>query len=129
MKFAVFALALLLATGCQRSPKPLVMSATTNVEGWTLQDFSGRRDGDRFDGKVTIGDAAHHLVLSLQLKVGAPTTFTAGTWTLDGSPEKPATARSVEFLGGQDDGPSVGGVFDLGDFEVRLPVTKVKALR
>lgn len=128
-----FAASILLLAGCAQREKPPLedLSGHENLAGFKIQAVRGVRDGDRLAAQVWISDSSSILTLDLHFAIGSPTTLASGTWRwsrtgelLDGTVE----ARAVTFLGGQDDGPSIGGTFDLVSggnslYRVNLPLT------
>jgi hypothetical protein len=128
-----FAASVLLLAGCaHREKAPLEdLSGHEDLSRFKIQSVSGVRDGDRLNAKVLISDSSSILALDLHFAIGSPTTLDAGMWRwsrpgrlMSGTVE----ARSVTFLGGQDDGPSIGGTFDLTSSygyhcRVNLPLT------
>ena len=119
-------------TACARREQPPLQDLATgqNLSAFRIQSTRGVRDGDRLAAQVMISDSSSILTLDLHFAIGSPTTLESGTWRWARSgPLLTGTvaARSVTFLGGQDDGPSIGGVFDLTgggqDLRVTLPLT------
>ncbi|HTW66509.1 MAG TPA: hypothetical protein VME17_17935 [Bryobacteraceae bacterium] len=114
--------------GCARAPRhPLQdLSGHQDLSQYSIQSVHGVRDGDRLAAQILISDSSSIMNLDLHFAVGSPTTLAAGTWSWS----QPGTllhgtvaAQSVTFLGGQDDGPSIGGVFDLTGDGTRVRVT------
>jgi hypothetical protein len=107
------------------------LSGHEDLSHFTLQGVHGVRDGDHLAAQVLISDSSSILTLDLHFAIGSPTTLASSTWRwsrpgdrLEGT----VSARSVTFLGGQDDGPSIGGIFDLTDpggsaYRVTIPLT------
>lgn len=119
--------------GCARSGRhPLEdLSGHEDLSRFTLQSVRGVRDGDRLAATALISDSSSILTLDLHFAIGSPTTLESGTWRWSrpsGLLSGTIVARAVNFLGGQDDGPSIGGTFDLVEgsgaaFRVNLPLT------
>jgi hypothetical protein len=119
--------------GCAKHDrKPLEdLSGHADLSAFKIQSVRGVRDGDRLSAQVLISDSSSILTLDLHFAIGSPTTLDSGAWQwsrsgrlLNGA----IAARSVTFLGGQDDGPSIGGTFDLTNggnalYRVNLPLT------
>lgn len=107
------------------------------LSAYRLTTFNGRRDGDRLDVVVVFTSAGGTLEMNLRFQVGVPTRLAAGRYrwhqpgdTLEGR----VSDRSITFLGGQSDRPSLGGVFDLlspGDeplYRVEIPTAELNPL-
>ena len=124
---AVLILCVALAGCAHRDQRPLSdLSGGQDLSGFTIQSVSGVRDGDKLNAHVLISDSSSILTMDLHFAIGSPTTLEAGTWRWSRSGRQlngTVTARSVTFLGGQDDGPSIGGVFDLIGDDTRVRVT------
>ena len=123
----ILALCLVLPA-CARRDRPALEDLTTgqSLSAYKIESTRGVRDGDRLAAQVLISDSSSILTLDLHFAVGSPTTLESGTWrwAQSGRLLKGAVmARSVTFLGGQDDGPSIGGVFDLTGDDQQLRVT------
>jgi hypothetical protein len=124
---------LILLAGCGHSEhRPLQdLSGHENLSGFSIQSVRGVRDGDHLNAQVLISDSSSILTLDLHFAIGSPTTLQSGTWRWSrpgGLLNGTVSARSVTFLGGQDDGPSIGGTFDLlvgsePAYRVILPLT------
>lgn len=106
------------------------LSGHEDLSGFTIQSVRGVRDGDKLAAQALISDSSSILTLDLHLAIGSPTSLDSGAWRWSRSGRLmngTVIPRSVTFLGGQDDGPSIGGVFDLtGDdtnVRVTLPLT------
>jgi hypothetical protein len=120
---------------CAKPRAPLQdLSGHEDLSRFTIQSVSGVRDGDKLAARVMISDSSSILTLDLHFAIGSPTTLDSGSWRWSrpsGLASGAVLARSVTFLGGQDDGPSIGGVFDLsgdasgnsGRVRVTLPLT------
>jgi hypothetical protein len=117
---------------CRPQRRPFEdLSGHEDLSLFTLQSVRGLRDGDHLAAQVLISDSSSILTLDLHLAIGSPTTLQSGTWRWSrpsGLREGTASARSVTFLGGQDDPPSIGGTFDLTGagglrYRVTIPLT------
>jgi hypothetical protein len=123
----------LLLAGCAHSNRPALQdqSGREDLSRFTIQSVHGVRNGDRLAAQVLISDSSSILTLDLHFAIGSPTTLETGNWRWSrpsGALNGTVSARSVTFLGGQDDGPSIGGTFDLVGTEgpiyrVTLPLT------
>lgn len=122
----------LLAAGCAHREKPALedLSGHEDLSRFKIQSVTGVRDGDKLNAQVLISDSSSILTLDLHFAIGSPTTLTSGEWRWSRSGQLAqgnVRAESVSFLGGQDDGPSIGGVFGLvltdAGFRVNLPLT------
>jgi len=125
-RWGVFAAVVALAA-CGRAPQhPLRdLDGHQDLSQYRIQSVHGVRDGDRLAAQVLISDSSSILNLDMHFAIGSPTMLASGTWSWS----RPGTllhgnvaAQSVTFLGGQDDGPSIGGVFDLNGDGARLRV-------
>ena len=111
------------------------LNGREDLARFTIGAVRGTRDGDRLRAQAMLSDSSSILTLDMQFAIGSPTTLVSGTWRwtrdnrlLSGT----VSARSVTFLGGQSDAPSIGGTFDLLEdgaarYRVRIPVTELKA--
>ncbi len=100
----------------------------------TSYDFAGHRDGGTTTAVATFTmDGGDRLVVELEINYDPTPALGGGRWHLSGS--KPASgdvhAESVKFLGGQGQGPSLGGRFRLDEkgsprFRVVLPLRPVE---
>jgi hypothetical protein len=123
----------LLFAGCAHSNRPALqdLSGREDLSRFTIQSVHGVRNGDRLAAQVLISDSSAILTLDLHFAIGSPTTLESGNWRWsrpDGASNGTVSARSVTFLGGQDDGPSIGGTFELAGeerpaYRVTLPLT------
>ena len=100
--------------------------AEPRLEGWadgsyrplavTAYEVDGKRDGDvtRAVSTFTL-EGGDRLRLELEVAYNPAPVLRAGRWSLDGArPEAgEVAAESLTFLGGQAEGPSLGGRFRL----------------
>jgi len=122
--------ATLTMTSCGGHQRPLLEDLThrEDLGLMRLGGASGLRDGDRLSAQLLITDSSSILTMDLHFLVTPPTRLEAGTWKSNHGAGK-VEARSVTFLGGQSEPPSLGGTFDLLDaqgqarFRVHLPTT------
>jgi hypothetical protein len=116
---------------CAKPHAPLDdLAGYQDLSRFTIQSVHGVRDGDRLAAQVMVSDSSSIFTIDLHFAIGSPTRFESGSWRWSrptGETHGTVVARSVTFLGGQDDGPSIGGTFDLlGDFlraRLTLPLT------
>jgi hypothetical protein len=100
-----------------------------------LDNARGTRDGDRLSAQLLITDSSNILTLDLHFQVTPPTHLESGSWKFSRGTSGTVVDKSVTFLGGQSDGPSLGGSFDLLDaqghalYRVHLPTTPLKQWR
>lgn len=128
------ALILLILAGCGADRDPSVQriegSAATpvGVEAWTIH---GQRDGARTRAVTTWSlEDGETLRLDLLFAYDPSPVLEEGRW-LSESGTGSVKAESVRFVGGQGEGPSVGGSFVLYDgpdprFRVQLPLTRIE---
>lgn len=115
------AAALLFAAACSAPKHPSVEDLThrENFSGAKLMALRGTRDGAALDAEAVFSGQAMLLTMKLRFAIGTPTTLMSGTWMRIHPPLGAETgtisARDVSFLGGQAEGPSIGGTFDLVD--------------
>jgi len=109
------------------------------VEGAWLQQpvlsyvMSGERDGASTKARATLEfGKSRRLHLELEVVYNPTPTLKMGRWILEGvgPSEGQIVAESVRFVGGQGEGPSIGGRFRLEEngsprFRVELPLKPV----
>ena len=132
---AVFLLVSLatLVSACGIDANPTVERATADgyevltVESWNID---GLRDGARTRALVvlTLGDG-RELQFELVLDYDPAPVLTQGSWSSGGAGGT-VQAEAVRFVGGQGDGPSVGGQYLLLEngeprFRVVLPLSRI----
>jgi hypothetical protein len=137
-KPTLFCFVATLLAACGGTKHSLVEDLThhEDLSLFKLQSARGTRDGDRLRTQVMFSDSSSILTVEMRFVVGSPTTLESGTWRWNrgnGLLSGTVTARSVTFLGGQDEPPSIGGAFDLLDpggaplYRVNVPLTVLKA--
>jgi hypothetical protein len=102
---------------------------------YRLKSLTGIRDGDNLGTELVIGDKDAALTMQMRFKIGVPTKLESGTytWQQPGAPQTQGAvkAEAVIFQGGQNEGPSVGGTFqlvaanDVSLYQVKLPATRI----
>ena len=129
---------LVLAAACSAPKQPGVEDLThhENLSDGKLMSLRGTRDGAMLDAEAVFSGQAMLLTMKMRFAIGTPTTLVGGTWMRIhppvGSESGTITARDVSFLGGQAEGPSVGGTFDLVDstgthkYRVVIPLLELK---
>jgi hypothetical protein len=123
----------LLICACDTNADPTVERVTTDgyesltVESWSIE---GQRDGARTRALVslTLGDG-RQLRLELVLAYDPAPVLAEGNWSSGGAGGT-IQAEAVRFVGGQGDGPSVGGrylMLENGEsrFRVNLPLSRI----
>lgn len=131
MRAFLLMLALAATIGCGSEPTVEALDADdASPTAFTLTRATGDRDGARTRARFVFADPTRgELVLDLLLGYDPQPELVSGSWTLAGI-EGSVHAEAVRFVGGQGEGPSVGGVYRLDDgdgsrFRVRLPLTRV----
>jgi hypothetical protein len=130
LKIAFF----LFLTACGGTKHPLLedVSQREDLGIMHLDSARGTRDGDRLSAQLLITDSSNILTMDLHFQVTPPTHLESGTWKFSRGTSGRVEAKSITFLGGQSDGPSLGGTFDLLDsqghalYRVHLPTTPLK---
>jgi len=122
-----------LISACGTNADPTVERATPNgyeslmLENWSID---GQRDGARTRVIVALAlDDGRELRLELVLAYDPAPVLAEGNWSSDGSGGT-VLAEAVRFVGGQGDGPSVGGLYLMLEdgeprFRVNLPLTRI----
>ena len=96
--------------------------------------LTGIRDGDILETNAVLVSGQKNLKMTMRFRIGVPTNLEWGRflWLKEGEISKGTiTERSVTFLGGQSDQPSIGGIFELipdeGSirYKVRLPTRQL----
>lgn len=131
---SILLVAVLSLLGCNAEP-------ALQVEAWrgdtwdpvATSDYSidGARDGASTTAILhfTIAGQAR-LEVTLQLSYDPTPILSAGSWQIDGEAGGGVRAESLDFVGGQGEGPSVGGIFvletdGLPRYRLKLPLTAV----
>jgi len=122
--------------GCGGSKRPAVqdLSGRENLSLFTLQSIHGTRDGDRLQTLATFSDSSSILTIEMRFAIGSPTKLESGTWRWSRNNQLQTgtiTAQSVNFLGGQDGPPSIGGTYELlgpdsALYRITIPTTELK---
>ncbi len=130
-------LPLVLAGGCARTDKP-------RVEVWTNGAYqpvptldytiSGQRHGAQTTARAVFTlEHGEHLRMDLEIVYNPTPALASSRWEFDGAGggSGEAQAESLKFLGGQGEGPSLGGRFRLDEngsprFRVVLPPRPVE---
>jgi hypothetical protein len=131
---------LVLLAGCSDNGQPRVEAledGTATARAVTTYEISGRRDGATTKAVAMLTlETGERLRLELDVTYDPTPTLASGRWFLVGT--RPGAGRihaeSINFLGGQGEGPSVGGRFRLEEdgnprFRVVLPLRPVNATR
>ena len=123
---------LVVACGPARRPAVEDLIAHENLSLFKLHSLRGTRDGDRLQEQAVFSDSSSILTMEMHFAIGSPITLESGTWRWSRNSQMMGgsiTARSVDFLGGQDGPPSIGGTYDLlgqdgaPHYRVIIPVT------
>lgn len=130
---ALLLMALLSMAGCSSEvPVERLVDGEAVATGFAVTDVSGERDGDRTAARIVFEDGPRRLVLDITLAYDPQPVLARGEWTM-GDESGPVQAEVVRFVGGQGEGPSVGGVYRLDDlsgasrFRVRVPLTRIES--
>lgn len=135
----LIAIALGLVCSCAGPREPVVESVDSGQPlAVRLESLTGARDGGTLRAHARLAGEAGRLDLTMSFQLGVPTTMTSGSYQgeISGVPvEGGVRARSVTFLGGQSDRPSLGGSFSLLDadgverYRLKLPTLPVQRER
>jgi len=126
------------AIACGRGADPRVEAWTD--EQWQAVATSAFSIEGKRDGATTVATARctlasqQRLELKLEIVYDPIPELRSGSWTSSGGTSGSVRAESVQFAGGQGEGPSVGGVFVLEtdgtpSYRVRLPLSAVATPR
>ena len=114
------------------------IEATTDARPYRWSSLTGVRDGDILNAEAVLVSGQANLTMTMRFRIGVPTRLEGGhfLWNRQGQVSRGRiTERSVTFLGGQSDQPSLGGVFELTSDEgarlckVRLPTRQLSRRR
>ena len=131
---------MVLITGCGGRDEPRLSEwdgAAYRPREVAQYQFSGKRDGavTRATAVFTIA-GAEKLEIDLEITYNPTPALGSGRWRLDGPRGAAGEVReeSIKFLGGQGEGPSLGGRFRLNEngnprFLVVLPLRPVETSR
>ncbi len=135
--------ALLLASFIQGCTGEKTAQLEEMVEGaWLAHpvqsyEITGKRDGASTHAQATLEfGKSRRLHLDFEVQYNPTPSLGEGRWTLEGigQSEGEIVAESVRFVGGQGEGPSIGGSFQLNEngsprFRVKLPLRSVSEPR
>jgi hypothetical protein len=136
-RMALLLAATLTLLACQNASN---LTIRRNRDGQTLSTYrlkslTGIRDGDNLGTELVVGDKDGTLTMQMRFKIGVPPKLESGTyvWQQPGAPQTQGTVKAdaVIFQGGQNEGPTVGGTFelvaanDVSLYQVKLPATHV----
>ena len=103
-------------TGPTEARVEKIQGGTRTILPDRMQSLTGMRDGDVLKARLAFASDGSELVMDMLFRIGVPTRLEAGRYQWqrkEGTIEGPVGAESVTFLGGQSDGPSLGGAFVL----------------
>jgi hypothetical protein len=134
------ACSLILLTGCRAPDGPSIedLASGRKLSAYKMGALRGARDGDQLAAQAMFSDSSFTLRMDMHFRIGSPATLEFGTWQWARNNKLSSgsiAARSVDFLGGQDGPPSIGGKFDLLGPEgkpvylVSIPVTPMSRAR
>lgn len=119
---------------CSSAPGPTVLRLVgsrlglAEVTSWTM---SGQRDGAQTKARaLLILGTGQTLQIDLTLEYDPKPLLAGGSWNM-GEESGTLTAEIIRFVGGQGEGPSVGGAYVLVDarnlprYRVTLPLTPI----
>lgn len=122
----------MLAAACHTRVKPVQdLRGLEDFSAYTLTQVRGHRDGDIVTARAGFSDGQHTLLVDLKFIIDAPVRLQSGEWKWAGDAGA-VVAKSIDFLGGQNGPPSVGGMYDLLDgsgramFRVTIPTTELE---
>lgn len=134
MRIAPLLLFLVLFASCGGEQGPTVLRLVgtspglSEVSSWTMV---GKRDGARTRATANLVLASgQEIRVELLLAYDPQPVLAGGSWS-SGSESGTVTAESVRFVGGQGEGPSVGGNYVLADdrnlprYRIQLPLTPI----
>ena len=129
-------LILMLSGGCAINDEPLLDELVNGVyKSRTVTDYqvNGTRDGATTEVSIKfVLENGERVELELEVVYNPTPILRSGFWRLDGkrSGSGNVNAKSIKFLGGQGEGPSLGGRFELEEgsrsrFRVVVPLRPV----
>ncbi len=110
-------------------------AAWVDVAPLELRSIDGSRDGERVEARIYLAGDAFDFRLAFEIVLGPPASFVRGTHESVIAGERsagPLSAEYVDFLGGQNAAPSVGGVFIVevpetgARYRLRVPATPIR---
>ena len=127
---------ILLSGGCTNNDEPLFDELVNGVyESRTVTNYqvNGMRDGATTQVSIKfVLENGEQVQLKLEVVYNPTPILRSGFWRLDGkqSGSGNVKAKSIKFLGGQGEGPSLGGRFELEEgsrsrFRVVVPLRPV----
>ena len=128
---AILSVLLALVAGCSASNAPRL--ETWTGEAWTTLaisalEISGRREGAETNASVDlVTEDGRRIQMQLKVSYNPTPVLAAGRWQCDDE-SGDIVAETLKFLGGQAEGPSLGGRFRLEvsgtpRFRVTIPLT------
>jgi hypothetical protein len=129
---------LVLGSGCARTNEPLVETWTNGAfQSIPILDYtiSGQRHGAQTTALAVFTlEHGEHLRIKMEIIYDPTPALASSHWEFDGTGggSGDAQAESLKFLGGQGEGPSLGGRFRLDEngsprFRVVLPPRPVES--
>ena len=127
----------MLLGGCSSTTEPKVeewVDGVYQMRRVRVYDIAGKRDGGTTRAVATIIlESGEQLVRELKVDYDPIPVLGEGYWRLEGTHVDSGTvhAESMKFLGGQSEGPSIGGRFRLDGngqprFRVVLPLRPIE---
>ena len=130
--FGVVVLLVVLGAGCASEvPVERLEGDAATATGYALADVSGARDGAQTTARFVFEEpGAEDLILEVTLGYDPQPVLVAGSWSR-GATRGTVHAETVRFVGGQGQGPSVGGTYRLerdsvARFRVHVPLTRIE---
>lgn len=121
----------LLAVGCGTdAPVERLDGDEATLTAYRLAEATGERDGAQTQARFVFrASGEDDLVLDVTLGYDPQPTLVSGSWHR-GAIAGDVRSEGVRFVGGQGEGPSVGGTYRLEDasgprYRVTLPLTRV----
>jgi hypothetical protein len=127
---------LVISAGCSGRDKPQLdvwKDGAYQSVAINSYEITGKRSGDVTRVSATLFlESGEHLRMELEISYDPQPVLRSARWAIDGSSAGSTEmfAESLKFLGGQGEGPSLGGRFRLDEngaprFRVVLPLTPV----